>query len=201
MITALAVRWLFTTVFAATALWAGLPRRRRARTADAAGAAGLIPAVFCVAMCGSLIAMTWWSEPAIATRVQAAAFGCAALWFGLASVASSGQGRRPSLAPLPYALMAVAMVWMLTAMPSATGISPAEPAHGAMAQMSPAAMSPASMSASVLVVSILLAVSCAATAFWWLTRAVGPGSRVKDPALASHAAMGAGMAAMLLVML
>lgn len=176
MITALAARWLFTVVFAVAVLGAVLPRRPR------------VPAVFCVAMCGSLIAMTWWSEPAVATRVQAAAFGCAALWFGLASVTGSGQGRRPSLAALLHAVMAVAMVWMLTAMPSATG-------------MSSASMSPSATPSSVLVVSILFAVCCAATAFWWLTRAVGPGSRVKDSVLASHAAMSAGMAAMLLVML
>lgn len=189
MITALAARWLFTVVFAVAVLGAVLPRRPR------------VPAVFCVAMCGSLIAMTWWSEPAIATRIQAAAFGCAALWFGLASVTGSGQGRRPSLAALLHAVMAVAMVWMLTAMPSATGMSPAESGRGAMAQMSPASMSPSATPSSVLVVSILFAVCCAATAFWWLTRAVGPGSRVKDSVLASHAAMSAGMAAMLLVML
>jgi hypothetical protein len=40
-------------------------------------------------------------------------------------------------------------------------------------------------------------VSCAATSLPWLARAIGPGPRVKDPVSASHAAMSAGMAAML----
>jgi hypothetical protein len=46
-------------------------------------------------------------------------------------------------------------------------------------------------------------VSCAASAFWWLTGAIGLGlgSRVKDPFPASQAAMSAGMAAMLFAML
>jgi hypothetical protein len=47
MITALAACWLFSVVFALAVLGAVLPRRPR------------VPAVFCVAMCGSLIAMTW----------------------------------------------------------------------------------------------------------------------------------------------
>jgi hypothetical protein len=35
----------------------------------------------------------------------------------------------------------------------------------------------------------------------WFVRATGPGRRVNDPAAAGHAAMSAGMAAMLLAML
>jgi hypothetical protein len=51
------------------------------------------------------------------------------------------------------------------------------------------------------VVSILLAMCCAAACLPWLARAAGPGPRVKDLDSASHAAMSAGMAAMLLVAL
>jgi len=189
MITALAARWLLTVVFAAAGLGAALLRRGRAGAADAAGR---VPAVFCVVMCAALTAMTWWSEPAVAAWVQAAVFGCAALGFGLVSLAGSGRVRRPGLPAVLHTLMAGAMIWMLTAMPAVAGMRPAKSARGAMASMSrPATPAP------VLAVSILLAVSCAAACIPWLARAIGPGPRVKDPVSASQAAMSAGMAAML----
>jgi len=189
MITAVAARWLLTAVFAAAGLRAALPRREPAGSAQPADQ---VPAVFCGAMCAALIAMTWRSEPDAATWLQAALFGCAALWFGLASLAGSGRVRRPSQPALLHTLMAAAMIWMLTAMPAFTGMPPARPARGAMAPMSRAAMP-----APVLVVSILLAVSCGAASIPWLARAIGPGPRMKDPVSASQAAMSAGMAAML----
>jgi hypothetical protein len=189
MITTLPVRWLFTVIFVvagAAALW---PRRRRA----GADAAVRVPAVFCVAMCGSLVAMAWWSEPVGWARAQAGAFGLAALWFGWAGLAGSGRARLPAFL---HALMAVAMVWMLTALGSSGSM-------GSVGSMgSGGAMAP--LSARVIVVSVLLAVCCAATAVWWLARAVGPVGprvRVKDSVVASHAVMSAGMAAMLFVML
>ena len=91
IITALAPRWLLTAVFAAAGLRAVLPRREPARSAQPADR---VSAVFCGAMCAALIAMTWRSEPAAATWLQAALFGCAALWFGLASLAGLFDGRR-----------------------------------------------------------------------------------------------------------
>ena|SRR5438876_7231323 len=186
MITALAARWLLTAVFAAAGLTAALPWRE---PAGSARPADRVPAVFCGAMCAALTVMTWRSEPAAATWLQAALFGCTAIWFGLASLAGSGRVRRPSLPALLDTLMAGAMIWMLTAMPSVPGMPSA---RAAMAPMS-RAVTPA----QVLVVSILLAVSCAAASIPWLTRAIGPGPRVKDPVSASQAAMSAGMAAML----
>lgn len=234
MITSLTVRWLFTVIFAVAALGAALPRRSRA-DADAEAAAGAaatwgavgavnpddrVPAGFCLAMCASLAVMTWWSEPAAAAGIQAALFGGAALWFGFAALAGPDRGGRHGLASMLHALMAVAMIWMLTALPAVTGTpaatgTPAVPAmpgadgmssapgmpspgasHGAMAPMSLA-----TVSGPVLVVTIGLAVCCAAAAFWWLPRAVCPRTRVKDPVSASHAVMSAGMAAMLLAML
>ena len=189
MIGGLAARWLLTAVFAAAGLTAALPRREPAGSAQPADR---VPAVFCGAMCAALIAMTWRSEPAAATWLQAALFGCAALWLGLASLAGSGRVRRPSLPALLHTLMAGAMIWMLTAMPAVTRMPSAGPARGAMAPMSWAATP-----APVLIVSILLAMSCAAASIPWLARAIGPGPRVKDPVSASQAAMSAGMAAML----
>src|SRR5262245_29072196 len=125
MITALAARWALTAVFAAAGLAAALPRR---------GPAGSAPAervltVFCSAMCAALIAMTWQSEPAAATWLQAALFGCAALWFALTSLAGSGLGRKPSLPGLFHTLMAGAMTWMLTTMPAGTGMPKAAAAR------------------------------------------------------------------------
>ena len=79
MITALAARWALTAVFAAAGLTAALPRRDpRGQRSPQKGLECL-----CSVMCAALIAMTWRSEPAAATWLQAALFGCAALWFGL----------------------------------------------------------------------------------------------------------------------
>ena len=97
MITALAARWVLTAVFAAAGLTATLPWRAPAESAQPAER---ISAVFCGAMCAALIAMIWRSEPA-ATWLQAALFGCAALWFGLTSLAGSGRGWRPACLPYP----------------------------------------------------------------------------------------------------
>jgi hypothetical protein len=194
MIEGLAARWLLTGVFAAAGLWSGtgrwlgLPRHRPARPAQPADPTS---AVFCGVMCAALIAMTWRSEPAAARWLQAALFGSAALWFGLASMAGSGKVRRRSLPAVLHGLMAGAMIWMLTAM-SAVPRTPTGPARGAMA-----AMSRAAMPAPTLVVSVLLAACCAAASIPWLARAIGPRPRVKDPVAAGQAAMSAGMAAML----
>jgi hypothetical protein len=53
----------------------------------------------------------------------------------------------------------------------------------------------------VLAVSGAVAACCAAASIPWLARAIGPGPWVKDPAAAGHAAVSAGMAAMLIAML
>ena len=64
-----------------------------------------------------------------------------------------------------------------------------------------AAMSRPAAPAAVLAVSVLLAAYFALAAVPWLVCAIGPGRRVTDSAAAGHAAMSAGMAAMLLAML
>jgi hypothetical protein len=87
---AVVARWLLTAVFGVAGLGAALPRRERAEPGQPADR---VPAVFCAAMCAALIAMTWRSEPAAATWLQVAVFGCAALWFALASpVRWAGSG-------------------------------------------------------------------------------------------------------------
>jgi hypothetical protein len=63
------------------------------------------------------------------------------------------------------------------------------------------AMSQSVKPAAVLAVSGLLAAYFALAAIPWLVQAVGPNRRVHGPAAASHAAMSAGMAAMLLATL
>jgi hypothetical protein len=60
---------------------------------------------------------------------------------------------------------------------------------------------PKAMPGRQLWVSTVLAVTCAACCVPWLARAIGPGFRLRDPASVGQAAMGAGMAAMLLAML
>jgi Domain of unknown function (DUF5134) len=147
-------------------------------------------------MCAALIAMTWRPEPAGAAWLQAAVFGCAGLWLVLARLRGFGPIRRSGLAGLHHALMAGAMIWMLTAMPGAVGTSAPGRDHGAMA-----AMPRAGVPGPVLAVSILTAGYCAAASIPWLLRAIGSGPRVTDPAAAGQAAMSAGMAAMLIAML
>ncbi len=88
------------------------------------------------------------------------------------------------------------MIWMITAVPAAMRMMPAAAARSAM----PAISRPA-MPAAVLAVSVLLAAYFALAAIPWSVRAIGPGRGVNDRAAASHAAMSAGMAAMLLAML
>jgi hypothetical protein len=63
------------------------------------------------------------------------------------------------------------------------------------------AMSHAAVPATVLAVGALLAAYFALAAIPWLVRAIGPGPRINDRAAAGHAAMSAGMAAMLVAML
>lgn len=200
-------RWLLTAVFAAAALAAVLPLRAPARTAAGADRAG---AVFCLAMCAAMAAMTWLPEPAAAVWMQAAGFGCAGLWFGLGR---SGWFRRPSLTGLHHALMAAAMIWMLAALPgvarmAGTGRTAGTAGMAGMAGMQPprgqgpmAAMAAMGPPVPVLAVSALAAACCVIAAVPWLARAVGPGLRVTDPAAAGNALMSAGMAAMLLAML
>jgi hypothetical protein len=108
MITAVAARWLLTVVFAAAGLGAMLPRPAPAGTARPAGR---MSAVFCAAMCAALTAMTWQPEPAAATWLQAALFGCTALGFWLIGRADYGRVRRPSLPALLHTLMASTMIW------------------------------------------------------------------------------------------
>jgi hypothetical protein len=188
----LAERWLLTAVFAAAGLAAVLPRPGRAGSALPADQ---VPAALCSVMCVALIAMTWWSEPAPAAWFQAALFGCAALWFVLASMHGSGRLPRLGLSGLHHALTAVAMIWMLTAMRGGATLSPS-PGHGAMA-----AMPSVGMPTPDPAISILFAAYCAVAALSLLAQAVGPGTRIKDTAAAGQATMNAGMAAMLLVML
>src|SRR5260221_1471556 len=105
MVGAAAARWVLTAVFAAGGLGAVLPRRE---PAGSARPADRVSAVFCAAMCAALTAMTWRSEPAAATWLQAALFGCAALWFWLASLSRSGPARGASLPALLPTLIAAA---------------------------------------------------------------------------------------------
>jgi Domain of unknown function (DUF5134) len=193
MIESVTARWLLTAVFAVAALGTVIQWRsaaRQARQPDPPAAA------FCLVMCTALIAMSWWLEPSAITWVQVAGFGCAALWFGLASGGSLGQFRRPRLVSLHHALMGAAMIWMLIALPGVVGMRPAGSGPGTMT-----AMSSGGPSVPVLAVSGLVAAGCAAAALPWLARAIGPGLRVTDPGAAGQAVMSAGMAAMLIVML
>jgi hypothetical protein len=76
MIESAAARWLLTAL-----------RKQEGRSGGRTGPRPMV-------MCAALIAMTLRPEPATAGWVQAAGFGCAAPWFGLASPGSSNRFRR-----------------------------------------------------------------------------------------------------------
>jgi hypothetical protein len=62
-------------------------------------------------------------------------FGCAGMWLVLAHRRGFGPIRLPRPAGLHHALMAGAMIWMLTAIPGMTAMPAPRHDHGAMAAM------------------------------------------------------------------
>ena len=185
MVTAAAARWLLTAVFTGTALgsvaalWQAGVRRAADRVSDALHAL----------MCAALVVMTWWSEPTIAVWLQTALFGCAMLWFGVTGTRQPGSSRLGRWPGFHHALMAGAMIWMITAMP----MHLSGPAHNSMRATS--------HPTAVLVLSVLLAGNFSLAAVCWLARAVNTRGRLNDRAAASHGVISAGMATMLLAML
>jgi hypothetical protein len=103
--------------------------------AGATRAADRISAAFHVLMSAALLTMTWRSEPAAAVWLQTALFGCAMSWFGLASPDRGKRFRAGRLPGLHHALMAAAMIWMITTMPAVMPMAPAGPAHAPMRAM------------------------------------------------------------------
>ena len=188
----LAATWLLTVVFAASGL-GSLPVRR---PPGPARAADRVSAIFHVVTSVALIAMAWRSEPTLAVWLQTALFGSAVIWFALGRSGGTARRRVRWLPGFHHALMSAAMIWMITALPTAMPMAPAAPARSGM----PAMSHPAG-SAAVLVISVLLAAYFALAAIPWFARAKGPGRRPNDRAAASHAAMSAGMAGMLLTLL
>ena len=156
-------------MFAAAGL-GSLPGPGRVGTARTAA---LVSEVFHALMCAVLIAMTWRSEPIAPAWFLTALFGCAVIWFGLAGPGGVAGFRTRRLPGLHHALMAGAMIWMITAMPAAMRMGPAGPARSAMP-----AMSPPAAPAAVLAVTVLLAAYFALAAVPWLVCAIGPGRRV-----------------------
>jgi hypothetical protein len=130
-----------------------------------------------------------------------ALLGCAVIWFPLAGPGQMAPFRARSLPGVHHALMAGAMIWMITAMPADMRMAHAGPARAAMPAMSHPSMPHPSMPAAVQAVSVLLAAYFALAAIPWFVWACGPRRRVNGRAAACHAAMSAGMAVMLLAML
>ena len=122
---AVAARWLLTAVFAAAGL-GSLPVDGRVGTARVAAR---VSEVFHALMCTALIVMTWRSEPIAPTWFELALFGCAVIWFGLAGRGGVAGFQVRRLPGLHHALMAGAMIWMITAMPAAMRMRPAGPAR------------------------------------------------------------------------
>ena len=118
----------------------------------------------------------------------------AARWLLTAVFAAAGLGSLPGSGRVVMARAAARVSEVFHACRYAHGS--AGPARGAMPAMS-RPVGPA----AVLAVSVLLAAYFALAAVPWLVCATGPGLRVTGRAAAGHAAMSAGMAAMLLAML
>lgn len=188
MVSSLAARWLLTAVFAAAG--AGL-LSARGRTGS-----NRVSDAFHALICAALIAMTWRAQPIAPTWLQTALFSCAVLWFGLASPAAATRLRARRSSALHHVLMAGAMIWMTTAMPVIMRMPPAGPAGGAMH-----AMPVPAVPATIVAISVLFAAYFAIAAIPWLVRATRSGQDPHDGSAAAHAAMSAGMAAMLLAML
>ncbi|HWD06095.1 MAG TPA: DUF5134 domain-containing protein [Amycolatopsis sp.] len=171
-----ALSWLFTVVFAITGLYslyrfAGL---MSGTGRDGDRAAELAHLLMSLAMVG----MTWaWTGSADTTGgiVQVVVFGLFALWFAGGLLAGAHR-----VGGAYHLVMAVAMVWMVVAMPLLMGGMAGGPGDGGRADMPgmqsanpmPTTGALASRPAWVSLVTVVLIVLLAVAALWWLSHLV-----------------------------
>ncbi|GAA1210298.1 DUF5134 domain-containing protein [Prauserella alba] len=218
MIDAPVLRWLLTSVFAATALWYGtvmvLPRVRAAVRVDSA---------WHMLMGAAMVVMAWPWGMGVATTPQTVLFAVAGVWFvgriafgpvhhhGDTLVASRAAG-------VHHAVMMGAMAWMVASMPSLMGGHGSQQggghhhhALGGGGAAPMAAVDGADLAAAptaLVVTNIVLGVGFVIACLPWLAQAFDLGRRWPDPRSprlgrvvadrSCHAAMTFGMGVMFL---
>ncbi|MET8994041.1 DUF5134 domain-containing protein [Amycolatopsis sp. NPDC004169] len=200
MIEATGLRWILTAVFAAAGAFC-LYRCIRHGTA-----ASRIGDVLHAAMCAAMVAMVWPATMGLAGLPQVVLFGFAAAWFAVAAVRGGAHGSRWH--PGYHAVMMLAMVWMVFAMPRAmvgggTATTTDMPGMEGMAMALPSAGG--GVPADVVLVALPLAIAFGLAGTVFLARGLD-GARVAPPSVrtagwGADALMGLGTSVLLLAML
>ncbi|MGW3966638.1 DUF5134 domain-containing protein [Amycolatopsis sp. NPDC005003] len=199
MIEATGLRWIVTVVFVAAGAFC---LYRCVRQGPATSRVG---DVLHVAMCAAMVAMVWPATMGLAGLPQVALFGFAAAWFAVATVRGGAHGSRWH--PGYHAVMMLAMVWMVFAMPRAmvgSGAATTMDMPG-MEGMAMALPSAGGVPADVVIVALTLAIAFGLAGTAFLARVVD-GARVASPPVrtagwGADALMGLGTCVLLLAML
>jgi hypothetical protein len=199
VIEATGLRWILTTVFVAAGAFCLYRCFRPGSVASRIGD------VLHAAMCAAMVAMVWPATMGVAGLGQVVLFGFAAAWFAVAAV----RGARESRWHLGYhAVMMLAMVWMVFAMPRAmvgggTATTMDMPGMEGMAMALPSAGG--GVPADVVLVALTLAVAFCLAGTAFLARLLDA-ARVAPPSVrtagwGADALMGLGTSVLLLAML
>lgn len=193
--------WILTVLFAITGvicLWhLALSAEHREHAVEVRGVDALH-----LAMSVAMIVMIWWPPGTTGTWVQVALFaviGAAILIGGLR--ATRWPVRVDSVA---HVLLAVAMIWMLAAMPLIMGYDPASGAgghagHGAVPAASTGPAASVEISTPVAAITWTLVAVSAVCAIWWVRRLFAAPRGVLHAGC--HVLMATGMALMLVEMM
>jgi hypothetical protein len=200
VIEASGLRWIVTAVFVAAGAFC-LYRCARHGTVSSR-----IGDVLHAAMCTALIAMVWPATMGVAGLAHVVLFGFAAAWFAVAAV--RGGAHEGRWHPGYHAVMMLAMVWMVFAMPRAMVGSGAAttmdmPGMEGMAMALPSAGG--GVPVDVVLVALPLAAAFCLVGTVFLARVVD-GARVAPPSVrtagwGADALMGLGTSVLLLAML
>ncbi|MFF1613694.1 DUF5134 domain-containing protein [Amycolatopsis sp. NPDC058278] len=200
MIEATGLRWILTAVFVAAGAFCVYRCFRRKSVT------GRVGDVLHAAMCLAMVAMVWPATMGVAGVPQVVLFGFAAVWFAVAAV--RGAAHEGRWHPGYHAVMMLAMVWMVFAMPRAMVGSGAAttmdmPGMEGMAMALPSAGG--GVPADVVIVALTLAIAFCLAGIAFLARLVD-GARVTPPSVrtagwGADALMGLGTSVMLLAML
>ncbi|MER5390009.1 DUF5134 domain-containing protein [Saccharopolyspora sp. NPDC002686] len=220
MVESLLLRWILTVLFTASALW-GLHRIIRAepisplsgrltdQDRDVPGSPAVrISAAWHVVMSAAMVAMCWPWGMAIPATPQLVLFAVMAVWFLALTTDLVGCTGHRRWQDAHHAVMALAMCWMLTAMPSlmSHGESGSEDVHHHSMGSGILASAPdPAQENGIAVVFALLGGYFVLTSLPWLSAAVDIGRKARTRPqreaayeATCHAAMAAGMGVMFL---
>ncbi|MEU5262234.1 DUF5134 domain-containing protein [Amycolatopsis sp. NPDC021455] len=198
MIEANGLRWILTAVFVAAGAFCLYRCVRRGSMASRVGD------VLHTAMCVAMVAMVWPATMGVAGLPQVVLFGFAAAWFAVAAVRGAQESRWH---PVYHAVMMLAMVWMVFAMPRAMVGSGAAttmdmPGMEGMAMALPSAGG--GVPGDVVIVALTLAAGFCAAGTAFLARVIDTARvapSVRTAGWGADALMGLGTSVMLLAML